>query len=385
MHDVVDRRDRPAVVVRPVRAVLGRDEKRDEARVPVVRDEDDLVAVRPFALAKVNHERGFARRVRQQREPELVIAVHAVRVPVQTTDALVARVLHEDKVDAVVDLVEEANLVRGVEAPDRGVGARVKRAVVEFVLFLPELVHRGHDHDAVPALDELARERAAHVREAAGFGPRRDLGGHEHDRHRVLGLFKHRRRARRHARADRSLGAAHRRLRQLFRFRGGDLLVLHELLSQVARADVRVAEAERASLERAFAFEELEVVHLFLDLALGDDAAEVGLEPRVLLLELLDLLRDQVGLRVHVHVRGLRDDAAARFHHAPDAAAAVHLVNRAARRRLLRGEASRRERGRAARRRGGVHRSRARESRRSSDRTTELRRVRHARAGAREV
>ena len=170
VKDVVDHRDGPRVVVGvPVLAVLGRDDQRDETRVPVVGDKHNLVTVRPFAF-KVDLERRLARGVRQERVPELVIGPRlAFQVDVDATRSFVAVVLDEDKVNPVVHLVHEPNLVGAAEEANLGVGARIEGTREVLILLRSPLVVRRYHHHAVPALDELTRQRSAHVGESTGF------------------------------------------------------------------------------------------------------------------------------------------------------------------------------------------------------------------------
>mmetsp|Transcript_22653 Transcript_22653/g.73662 ORF Transcript_22653/g.73662 Transcript_22653/m.73662 type:complete len:453 (+) Transcript_22653:873-2231(+) len=86
VEQVVDGEHGARVEKHAVRAVFARDEHGDQARMPVVRDEDDVVAV--VEAAEREHQRSFARRVRHERVAEHVVPVRPVVVAVQPALAL---------------------------------------------------------------------------------------------------------------------------------------------------------------------------------------------------------------------------------------------------------------------------------------------------------
>lgn len=121
MEEVVHCEDAPGVLVHAVGAVLAREQRRHEPGVPVVGDEHDVLPVRE--PAEPEHQRRLARRVVQQRVAEEVVAEGAVVIAVGVARSLVRRVVHEDPVDAVFVLVEEAHVVLLAEDADlRGEG-----------------------------------------------------------------------------------------------------------------------------------------------------------------------------------------------------------------------------------------------------------------------
>mmetsp|Transcript_26827 Transcript_26827/g.63645 ORF Transcript_26827/g.63645 Transcript_26827/m.63645 type:complete len:640 (-) Transcript_26827:186-2105(-) len=192
VHEVVDREDRPRVVVHAVGTVPCGHVAAHHPRVPVVGHKHALVPVREagrapvFVSPYVKVERRLAGCEGQEAEAELVVPKGAGLVAVRVARAVEARVVDEDKVDPVGVLVEVPHgLVAAHAEVERHPRARVLRLAVAGVRDAVE-VPRGDDHDAVPALGEGHREGASDVGETAGFAPRGDLGGDEDDVHDVL-------------------------------------------------------------------------------------------------------------------------------------------------------------------------------------------------------
>mmetsp|Transcript_155367 Transcript_155367/g.498494 ORF Transcript_155367/g.498494 Transcript_155367/m.498494 type:complete len:736 (-) Transcript_155367:1057-3264(-) len=150
-----------------------------EAHLPVVREEDAVLAVR--RAAKVQDERRLGRGQGEQREAEEVVLVFlaAVRVAVHAAVSAEAVVLNEDVVTTplcavVLPLMEVLHLDLAAVQPDLGV-ANVHHVRV---LFVP----RRHCHGPVPSHRKLVGIGARDHAEAPRLGPRVDLGGDYDDR-----------------------------------------------------------------------------------------------------------------------------------------------------------------------------------------------------------
>ena len=148
------------------------DVDRDQGRVPVVGDDHGV-------LTRHERERGerLERGLAEQGETLLVVDVVGSRLlSVELRSGLSPdlgqepRMIHPNAVDAVLDGVEEADVLAVDVHDDRGIPG------VEVLV-----VTRGDGEDVVAALGELDREGPGDVAETSGLGPRRDLGGDEHN------------------------------------------------------------------------------------------------------------------------------------------------------------------------------------------------------------
>ena len=133
VQNVVNGANRARILVDAVRTVFGRHQSRYQTGVPVVGDEDDVLSVITTALREWQLKRRFARGVGQQSESELVVAVHAVRISVQSTLAVERRMIDEDVIDAVLHLMKVTHLLFATEASELRLDARIERAFVQNV------------------------------------------------------------------------------------------------------------------------------------------------------------------------------------------------------------------------------------------------------------
>mmetsp|Transcript_15557 Transcript_15557/g.33795 ORF Transcript_15557/g.33795 Transcript_15557/m.33795 type:complete len:438 (+) Transcript_15557:838-2151(+) len=177
--EVVDHEDGAGVEVGAVLSVLVSEVDRQEADLPVVGEED---AVLPVGGSVQVQDQGRLRcRQGQQGEAEEVVLVllASVGIAIEPCWPSVAVMVDEDVVAAtlrtvVLALVEILHLAFLPIEPDLG-GADIGHVVVLTIA-------RGHRHGAVAAHRELVGVGADDHAEAAGLGPRVDLGGDDHHR-----------------------------------------------------------------------------------------------------------------------------------------------------------------------------------------------------------
>jgi hypothetical protein len=156
-------------------AVDGLEVEREQAGVPVVDVEHEVLAHRRAVERDAGG--GLDGGAGEQREAEQVVAVGALAVAVDAA-AVEARVVDEDVVHAVDLRVEVRDLVRVPEEVHGGAHAGVPGVRV--------LLVAGRDgHHMVSEGREGLGQGAAHVTEAAGLGPGRDLRGDNRDVHRL--------------------------------------------------------------------------------------------------------------------------------------------------------------------------------------------------------
>mmetsp|Transcript_14704 Transcript_14704/g.42140 ORF Transcript_14704/g.42140 Transcript_14704/m.42140 type:complete len:312 (-) Transcript_14704:460-1395(-) len=184
---VVDNVDGACLRVGPVGPVLIAHVEGNETGLPVVCQENALVAVR--GAPQVQDQRCFHRGEREQREAEKVVRVlPAAVVVVQAAALLDGRVLHENAVAAppilhLHPLVQELYHLLAPVHDHAGLAYKLQALVV--------LVLRRDHHGPVPAPRELVRIGSGHQTEPASLGPGRELAGHHYHRDiKVVGLVE---------------------------------------------------------------------------------------------------------------------------------------------------------------------------------------------------
>mmetsp|Transcript_85675 Transcript_85675/g.239892 ORF Transcript_85675/g.239892 Transcript_85675/m.239892 type:complete len:784 (-) Transcript_85675:90-2441(-) len=176
VRDVVDDHPAPGVHVRVVQLVLVEQVHREDARLPIVADEEHVLAV--GRAVDLQHQRGLGRRQREERKPEEVVGVLGARRTIDALRPAEAWVVDED---IVTDLAVAVHLAVQ-EVP------HIMPAAGEVEAFAPDahalgivVVHRRNRHRAVASQGELVAIGARDHGEAAGLGPRVHLGGDDDD------------------------------------------------------------------------------------------------------------------------------------------------------------------------------------------------------------